>query len=43
MRWRSLMPAKVTGPVCSRKPKSIIAVTAKRPLVVRRMAISPPQ
>jgi hypothetical protein len=34
------MAAKVTGPLFWRKAKSIMAVTAKRPLVVRRMASS---
>jgi len=34
MRWRSLIPDKVTGPSPSRSARSIIAVTAKRPLVV---------
>jgi hypothetical protein len=40
MCWRWLMAAKVTGPLVWRKAKSIIAVTAKRPLVVSRMVNS---
>ena len=35
-----LMAAKATGPFVERRPRSIIAVTAKRPLVVRRMSFS---
>jgi hypothetical protein len=31
------MPARVTGPVCWRKARSIIAVTANRPFVVSLM------
>jgi hypothetical protein len=37
-RW--LMAASVTGPLFWRRARSIMAVTAKRPLVVRRMASS---
>src|SRR5574343_1122895 len=40
MRWRWLMAARVTGPLFWRRAKSIMAVTAKRPLVVRRIASS---
>src|SRR5690606_18494750 len=32
--------AKVTGPLCCRSARSIMAVTAKRPLVVKRMVMS---
>jgi hypothetical protein len=38
--WRWLIAASVTGPLFWRSARSIIAVTAKRPLVVRRMASS---
>jgi hypothetical protein len=34
------MPAKLTGPLRSRSATSIIAVTAKRPLVLMRMVFS---
>jgi hypothetical protein len=40
MRWRSLMPAKVTGPRPWRIARSTIAVTANLPLVVSLMASS---
>ena len=33
-------PIDATGPVCSRSARSIMAVTAKRPLVVRRIDFS---
>src|SRR3990167_6973791 len=33
------MAARATGPECSRSARSIIAVTAKRPLVVKRIEI----
>jgi hypothetical protein len=35
-----LMAANATGPECSRSARSIMAVTAKRPLVVKRIEIS---
>jgi hypothetical protein len=35
--WRSLMLASATGPSSPRMARSIMAVTAKRPLVVKRI------
>jgi hypothetical protein len=40
MCWRWLMAANDTGPWCWRKPMSIMAVTAKRLLVLKRMESS---
>ena len=40
MRWRSETAASVTGPLPPCIATSIIAVTANRPLVVRRMVWS---